>query len=42
MVAEGGEVEWFALSSTCSMKELLGLWDDEEEEKKRGECDGAE
>ena len=42
MVAEGGEVEWFALSSTCSMKELLGLWDDEEEEKKRVECDGAD
>ena len=41
-MAEGGEVEWFALSPTCSMKELFRNWDDEEEVKKRCECRGAE
>jgi hypothetical protein len=31
----GGEVVWFASSSTCSTKEVFGICDDEEEEKKR-------
>lgn len=31
----GGEVVWFPLSSTCSTKEVFGICEDEEEEKKR-------
>ena len=42
MVAEGGEVEWFALSSNCSTKELFGIWDDEEENKHPIEIEVAE
>ena len=31
----GGEVVWSASSATCSTKELFGICEDEEEEKKR-------
>ena len=42
MVAEGGEEEWFALSSKCSTKKLFGILDDEEDNKHPIEIEGAE
>uniref|UniRef100_A0A2N9I898 Uncharacterized protein n=1 Tax=Fagus sylvatica TaxID=28930 RepID=A0A2N9I898_FAGSY len=40
-VAEGGEVDWIAVSSTCSTKELFGIWDDEVENKRVIESEGT-
>jgi hypothetical protein len=40
-VAGGGEMDWFALSSRCSTKELCGIWDDEEENKRVVESEGT-
>lgn len=36
MIVAVGEVVCFPSFSKCSTKELSGVWDDEEEEKKRG------